>query len=85
MDLEAMYQIDNSFGLIEPKMLSSDHSNKNNGKINFIPLKSINLFNFDDNENEVNKKEPKIDDIGKGLTIEELAKKVINGDYECNC
>ena len=31
--------------------------------------------------NEVNKKEPKIDDIGKGLTIEELAKKVINGDY----
>ena len=52
MDLEAMYQIDNSFGLIEPKMLSSDHSNKNNGKINFIPLKSINLFNFDDNEND---------------------------------
>ena len=43
MDLDFMHQMDVSYGLVEPKMMSSNHSNKNNEKINFIPLNSTNI------------------------------------------
>ena len=52
MDLDFMHQMDVSYGLVEPKMMSSNHSNKNNEKINFIPLNSTNIFNLSDNEKD---------------------------------
>ena len=51
-DLDFMHQMDVSYGLVEPKMMSSNHSNKNNEKINFIPLNSTNIFNLSDNEKD---------------------------------
>ena len=54
MDLDFMHQMDVSYGLVEPKMMSSNHSNKNNEKINFIPLNSTNIFNLSDNEKDDN-------------------------------
>ena len=59
LNVDYDYQMDISYGLIEPKMMSSKQSQKNNMNVNFIPYNE-DSFNFD-NENKDNEIKSDID------------------------